>query len=68
MYLCVYGYISDISLLYYWIFDISLYISLLFLRSHFMPKIIITPKGVHLLTMGTINDLLILNSNLMAKH
>jgi hypothetical protein len=25
---------------------------------------IITPKGVHLLTMGTINDLLIINFNL----
>jgi hypothetical protein len=29
---------------------------------------VVTPKGVHLLIMGTINDLLILNSNLMAKH
>jgi hypothetical protein len=29
---------------------------------------VIASKGAHLLTMGTINDLLILNSNLMAKH
>jgi hypothetical protein len=32
--------ISDIFLLYYWISDISLYISLLYLHSHFVPKII----------------------------
>jgi hypothetical protein len=28
----------------------------------------ITPKGVYLLEMGTINDLLILNYNLMVMH
>jgi hypothetical protein len=40
MYLCVYDCISDIFLLYYWIYAISLCISLLYLHSHFVPKII----------------------------
>ena len=40
LYLCVYGCISDIFPLYYWIYAISLCISLLYLRSHFVPKII----------------------------
>jgi hypothetical protein len=31
-------------------------------------RLIIMSKGLHLLIMGTINDLLILNSNLMVKH
>jgi len=38
--LSVYGCISDTFLLYYWISAISLCISLLYLRSHFVPKII----------------------------
>jgi len=33
-----------------------------------LDHVIFTPKGVYLLTMGTINDLLILNPNLMAMH
>jgi hypothetical protein len=40
LYLCVYGFIYDTFMLYYLISNISLYISLLYLRSHFMPKII----------------------------
>jgi hypothetical protein len=40
MYLCVYGYISNKYMLYYWIYDISLYIYLLYLLSHFVLKII----------------------------
>jgi hypothetical protein len=40
LYLYVYGCISDTFLLYYWITTISLCISLLYLRSHFVPKII----------------------------
>jgi hypothetical protein len=40
LYLYVYGCISDTFLLYYWISEISLYISLLYLCSHFVPKII----------------------------
>jgi hypothetical protein len=40
LYLYVYGCIYDMFLLYYFISDISLYISLLYLRSHFVPKII----------------------------
>jgi hypothetical protein len=40
LYLCVYGYSNDKYLLYYWVSGISLYISLLYLSSHFVPKII----------------------------
>jgi hypothetical protein len=40
MYIYVYGFISNIFLLYYWISVISLYIYLLYLLSHFMSKII----------------------------
>jgi hypothetical protein len=40
LYICVYGWISDTFLLYYSISAISLCISLLHLRSHFVPKII----------------------------
>ena len=40
LYLCVYGCISNTFLLYYWISAISLCISLLYLWSHFVPKII----------------------------
>jgi hypothetical protein len=40
LYLCVYGCIYDIFLLYCWISDTSMYIYLLYLCSHFMPKII----------------------------
>ena len=40
MYLYVYGCISNTFMLYYPIYYISLYIALLYLRSHFVPKII----------------------------
>jgi hypothetical protein len=48
LYLCVYGCISNTFMLYYWIFEISRCIDLLYLCSHFMPKIIwITPELVN---------------------
>jgi hypothetical protein len=37
--MCLLLYTYDISLLYYWISAISLYIYLLYLHSHFIPKI-----------------------------
>jgi len=40
LYICVYGCIYDTFLLYYLIYAISLCISLLYLHSHFVPKII----------------------------
>ena len=40
LYICVYGFISDTFILYYWIYVISMCISLLYLHSHFVPKII----------------------------
>ena len=39
LYLCVYGFIYDTFLLYFWISEIFLYISLLYLLSHFMKII-----------------------------
>ena len=40
LYICVCGCIYDTFLLYYWISAISLWISLLYPRSHFFPKTI----------------------------
>ena len=49
LYICVYGCIFDTFLLYYWISEISVYIALLYLHSHFVPKIIL---DFHLLGLG----------------
>jgi hypothetical protein len=57
------GFIFVLFLIYF--HDCSAFISLNFLEAtsaefFYMPKIIITPKSVHLLTMGTFNMFLVL--------
>jgi hypothetical protein len=47
LYLFVYGFISDTFMLYYWISMISMHISLLYLHSHFVPKIIRINQAIY---------------------